>query len=50
MNEYDSHKPGRWNDIRLVMRKGKFEMLLRRIEKGKGCILASRTNLSLYTP
>jgi hypothetical protein len=47
VNEYDCRKPSRWNDVRLVMRKGKFEKHLGRIEKAKGYILASRTNLSL---
>lgn len=50
MNEYDSRKPGRWNDVSLVMRKGKFEKHLGRMEKAKGYMLASRTNLSLYAP
>ena len=47
VDQYDSRKPGRWNDVRLVMRKGKFEKHLGRIEKAKGYILASKTNLSL---
>jgi hypothetical protein len=47
VDEYDGRKPGKWNDVRLVMRKGKFEKHLGRIEKAKGYILASRTNLSL---
>lgn len=47
VNEYDSRKPGRWNDVRMVIRKGKFEKHLGRIEKAKGYIMASRTNLSL---
>ncbi|KAE9368127.1 hypothetical protein N431DRAFT_471493 [Stipitochalara longipes BDJ] len=46
VNEYDSRKPGRWNDVKLAMRKGKLEKHQGRIEKAKGYILASRTNLS----
>jgi hypothetical protein len=48
VNEYDRRKPGTWNDVRMAMRKWKFEKHLGRIEKAKGYILASRTNLSLY--
>ena len=47
VNEYDRRKPSTWNDIRLVVRKSKFEKHLGRIEKAKGYILASRTSLSL---
>ncbi|KAN0121801.1 hypothetical protein V8E51_000127 [Hyaloscypha variabilis] len=46
VNEYDSRKSGIWSDVRMVMRKGKFDRHLVRIEKAKGYILASRTNLS----
>ena len=47
VNEYDRRKPSTWNDIRLVVRKSKFEKHLGRTEKAKGYILASRTSLSL---
>jgi len=50
LDEYDTRKPGRWNDVRFSMRKGKFDKHQGRIEKAKGYILASRTNLSLYAP
>jgi len=47
LDEYDVRKPGRWNDIRFAMRKGKFDKHQGRMDKAKGYILASRTNLSL---
>jgi hypothetical protein len=36
VNEYDTRKSGIWSDVKMVMRKGKFEKHLGRIEKAKG--------------
>lgn len=40
-------KQSMWKDVKAVLRKEKFSKHLGRIEKAKGYILASRTNMSL---
>ena len=47
VEEYDGSKKIRWKDIKTVMRKDKFEKHLRRMERAKGYIIASRTNMAL---
>jgi len=47
MNEHGNGKQGSWESVKILMKKRKIEKHLGRMEKAKGYILASQTNLLL---